>query len=388
MYMSIWLFMKIFFLFAYFIICAIMTYKVYKEEIEYYKPIYVIKKPSKEGEKVEAINLHDEFEEYRRKDKPISFIKLFIGVLLFGFIRFILNIIFTVIITYKALRKTKNKNNKLTNKDIDYIRNSTKFLTKIILKISGIFTTKKRLPDEKILKIYKKYFGPDYKVDYDGKFSCYISNHTCAYDIIFAMAFYGCGFVGKEEIKNIPFFGKMGLALHSMYVNRNSSGSKNNILEEIMERQKNFIEGKPVMPFMIFPEGTTTSGRHILRFKKGAFNSLLPIKATFLHPNLNDNYHLACGSSDVGMNFVRSLAHLYLKAEYIELPIISPNEYMYKNFTHFGKEKWEIFAGVTREIMCELGDFKKSDKGIKDSFRYCSCINKRTLLDSKTYKIE
>ena len=41
----------------------------------------------------------------------------------------------------------------------------------------------KRLPDEKVLPVYKKYFGPDYKIDYDGKFSCYISNHTCFYDM-------------------------------------------------------------------------------------------------------------------------------------------------------------------------------------------------------------
>ena len=38
--------------------------------------------------------------------------------------------------------------------------------------------------------------------------------------------------------------------------------------------------------------------------------------------------------------------------------------------------------------MCELGDFKKSDFGLKDSYRYCSCIDKKALLDRDTYKIE
>ena len=139
---------------------------------------------------------------------------------------------------------------------------------------------------------------------------------------------------------------------------------------------------------MIFPEGTTNSGRHLLPFKRGAFNSLLPVKATIIHPNLYENYHLGCGSSDVGCNYIMSLSNLYNKVEYIELPVITPNDYMYKNFEHLGKEKWEIFANVSREIMCELGGFKKSEFGLKDSFRYCSCIEKKELLDRKSYKIE
>jgi lysophosphatidylcholine acyltransferase/lyso-PAF acetyltransferase len=384
--MSFWLLIKIFFLVFYVGICAIITYIVYKEQNQYYTPLYVTKKPSKEGEKEIKINLHDEFEEYNKRDQPINLFRLFIGVLFFGAIKLFLNIICALIITYKATKRVKDK--KINQEDIDFIRNTTEFFTKIFLKISGVFVNKKRLPDEKVLKIYQKYFGPNYKIDYDGKFSCYISNHSCIYDLIFGMAFYGCGFVAKQEIRDIPIFGKMASSLHTIFVNRNSTGSKNNTLDEIVERQKNFYEGKPVMPFMIYPEGTTTSGRHLLRFKKGAFSSLLPIKATILKPNLSDKYHLSCGSSDVGMNFVRSLAKLYVNAEYIELPIITPNEYMYEHFGNFGKEKWEIFAEVTREIMCELGDFKKSQRGIRDNFRYCSCIEKKTLLDSKTYKIE
>ena len=186
----------------------------------------------------------------------------------------------------------------------------------------------------------------------------------------------------------ISIYRKLSKALDSILVNRNNTGSKNNTLDEIVERQKDFIEGKPVIPFMIYPEGTTSAGRHILRFKKGAFISLMPIKATILQPNLSNSYHLSCGGCDVAMNFARSLTQLYVKAEYIELPIIIPNEYMYQNFSHLGKDKWEIFAEVTREIMLELGGFKKSNRGIKDNFRYCSCVEKKTLLDSKTYKIE
>ena len=178
------------------------------------------------------------------------------------------------------------------------------------------------------------------------------------------------------------------MGLHSILVDRSSTGAKKDVLELMFERQKTLMEGKPEIPFMIFPEGTTTSSRHLLRFKKGAFAALLPIKPAVLHPNLNSNYHIGVGSTDVGFNYLRSLCELYFKMEYIELPIITPNEYMYTNFSNYGKEKWEIYAEVAREIMCNLGDFKKSDFGIKDSFRYWSCISKKALLDRDTYKIE
>lgn len=384
--MSILCIIKLLFLFIYISLCLLITYLVYKEQKPYYTPLYVTKKSSKEGEKETIINLHDEFEEYRRKDEPVNFFSLFLGVLLFGAIRLILNIICTLVITYKTLSIINKK--KLTKEDINNIRNHVKNITKLFLKFSGVIVDFKRLPDEKILKVYKKYFGPDYKIDYDGKFSCYISNHSCMHDLLFAMASFGCGFVGKAEIRNTPIFGKLVSALQTIFVDRNNTDSRNNTMEQILKRQQQFYAGEPVMPFMIYPEGTTTAGRDILRFKKGAFDSLLPVKASILQPNLSDKYHLSCGGSDVAMNFMRSLSKLYVKAEYIELPIIAPNEYMYNNFAHLGKEKWAIFAEVSREIMCELGDFKKSERGIKDNFRYCSCIEKKTLLDSKTYKIE
>ena len=96
---------------------------------------------------------------------------------------------------------------------------------------------------------------------------------------------------------------------------------------------------------------------------------------------------MTVGSSDVGCNYLMSLSKLYNKVEYVELPIIAPNDYMFNNFGHLGKEEWETFAKVAREIMCELGAFKKSELGLKDSFNYCSCIHKKQLLDRKSYKI-
>ena len=104
--------------------------------------------------------------------------------------------------------------------------------------------------------------------------------------------------------------------------------------------------------------------------------------------NLYEGYHLGVGSSDAACNFLISLSRLSNTVEYIELPIFTPNDYMFENFAHLGKEKWEIYAEVAREIMCTLGNLKKSDMGIRDSFRYISCLEEKKLLDRDTYKIK
>ena len=391
--MLIWTLIKYIIICPYLFICALITFYIYREEKPFYTPLYVSKKSEKEGEKEQKVNIHDEFPCFRKLDHPYNIIKLYLGIVFLGLFRVIINLFLAWRINVNIIKhlKSKNvdaKNKKLDNDDIKYIIETAKRITSLYLKYAGMIIDKKRLPDEIVLPVYKKYFGPDYKIDYDSKFCCHISNHTCAYDMLISMALYGTGFVAKIGITKVPIIGTLLNYLQSIFVDRSSTNSKSNITDEIIQRQKDYMEGRPVMPFMIFPEGTTNSGRHLLPFKRGAFNSLLPVKATFIHPNLYDNYHLGCGSSDVGCNYLMSLSNLYNKVEYVELPIIKPNDYMYKNFEHLGKEKWEIFANVSREIMCELGGFKKSEFGLKDSFRYCSCIEKKQLLDRKSYKIE
>ena len=397
--MNIWALIKYIFIFPYLIICALLTFYIYREEKPFYTPLYVSKGQATDSDTVEEddkkqnVNIHDEFPCFRKLDKPYNIIKLYFGIVFLGFFRVVINLTFAWrinanIISYLKSKNIDNKNKKMDKEAIDFIISTTKKWTSRYLKMAGLIYEKKRLPDEKVLPVYKRYFGPDYKIDYDSKFCCYISNHTCVYDMIISMALYGTGFVAKVGMMNTPIIGTLLQNLQSIFVDRSDVNAKNNITDIILERQKNYMQGKAVMPFMIYPEGTTNSGRHLLPFKKGAFNSLLPVKATFIHPNLYEKHHLAVGSSDVGCNYLMSLSNLYNKVEYFELPIIAPNDYMYEKFGHLGKEKWEIYANVAREIMCELGGFQKSQFGLRDSFRYCSCLQQKKLLDRKSYKID
>ena len=96
------------------------------------------------------------------------------------------------------------------------------------------------------------------------------------------MVIYGSGFISKASVKKMPIFGRIATGLQLIFVDRGDTNSRRNTLNEVVQRQKDFMEGKPVMPFMIFPEGTTTSGRYLLSFKKGAFVNILLVKPNFI----------------------------------------------------------------------------------------------------------
>ena len=134
------------------------------------------------------------------------------------------------------------------------------------------------------------------------------------------------------------------------------------------------MNGESQTPLILFPEGTTSSGRHLIKFKRGAFDSLLPIKP-FVIKNLNKNFDTSTGSISLGLHFLLFLCHFYHKVEVYDLPVIEPTEFMYENFPDKQiTDKVEIFMETTRLIMSELGDLKLSNSTIKDNFDHYNRI--------------
>jgi 1-acyl-sn-glycerol-3-phosphate acyltransferase len=87
-----------------------------------------------------------------------------------------------------------------------------------------------------------------------------VSNHLSYLDIIIFSAALPCFFVAKMEIKDWPFFGKAARRGGTIFVDRSSLASAMSVAEQMSERLK-----LPV-PILLFPEGTSTDGSHVLRF--------------------------------------------------------------------------------------------------------------------------
>jgi hypothetical protein len=129
------------------------------------------------------------------------------------------------------------------------------------------------------------------------------------------------------------------------------------------------MEGKNLTPLLIFPEGTVSSGRHILKFNKGAFYNLFPVKPVIVK-SLNSKIDLGVGVFGLGLHYMLCVVYLWHDYEILQLPILYPNDYMFKHFYTDKTEKWEVFAEVVRDIYAEIGGFELSDSTLKDVLEY------------------
>ena len=347
-----------------------VTYLIHTEQKKYYKDL-LLTRPSDNKQ----INIHDEFPDFARHDKPQSFTSLFIGILIFFWIRFISLVLGSILIVISVMIRSRFVKTKgvITKEEQPSFKFWVSIWTKMHLLVAGVIIKDSR-PD--VLKTYTKYFGNDYKIEYDTNYSMIISNHTSFLDTLLGMRTYGAGYIAKASVKNTPFIGPCAVHLQSLFVNRENSKDRESVLNQIKERQEAMLSGKNPTPIIIYPEGTTTSGEHLLKFKRGAFNALLPLKPVMVKGNGDPNYHVGCGNSDVMINYMRGFTKLFYVVEYIELPIMRPTEYMYEHYKHLGNDKVEIFSEVAREIYCEVGGFKKGNGSLRETNRYSSIMEK------------
>lgn len=153
------------------------------------------------------------------------------------------------------------------------------FACMMSLNAAGVMRCRKK----KVEYCYKKWLGPDWKFDKNTSFKnagTYVANHQGFVDIFFYLFMYNpCpGFVAKSSIKNVWAIGYIAdMVLNSLFTDRVDKNSKARILGQLENRQKAAIEGT-ARPLVIFPEGCTTNGTGLIKFKKGAFASLLPVQ--------------------------------------------------------------------------------------------------------------
>ena len=332
----------------------------------YYKPLkYQDKKTGK------IIDVHKLYEPFQAKDKLTYW-----RFILTGIIFFIPKLIFCMsavigLIIHLNIVYLFYKNSDTDINHRNKIKNIIKFWSFLALKFAMIRVKEKKVDNYE--KIYKKYLGDDYDFS-DQKYSLIICNHIGLFDVILIMYLFQPGFIAKKLVSNYPFFGSVARGLNCLFVDRENESARKKIMDDIYNRQKNYIEGKSLAPLAIFPEGTTTSNRNILKFKKGAFYHLLPIKPQIILIDQNSPFHIACGVQNIFFHTWRVMSYSFNDLSYIDLPVIHPTTYMFEHYSNLGKEKWEIYAEVTRKIYCEIGGFKESNLGYRDDHLYSIAI--------------
>ena len=292
------------------------------------------------------------------------------GFLLWLYKTFIIYLIVLFINWHIRIIKKFYKNYDTKPEQRKIMKNAISFWSWTFLFMNGVLI-KRKYPEYK--EIYKKYLGEDYDFT-DEKYSLITSNHLGFFEVVLCMALYAPGFMAKKDIQNYCFIGPISSGLNCFFVDRKSKKDKKIIFDLLLKRQQSFYNGTFLAPLVMFPEGTCSCGRNILRFKKGSFYSLLPLKPQIVSINQKKRYHLSVGASNVVLAYFKNLCHFFNTLYVAILPTIRPTDYMFENYKHFGKEKWEIYMNVVRKIYSKVGGMEEADMGFRDINRYIKAM--------------
>lgn len=147
------------------------------------------------------------------------------------------------------------------------------------------------------------------------------------------------------------------------------------------ERQTQSMMNSQIRHLLIFPEGTVSSGKHLLNFKKGAFENMLPIKP-YVVKSANKNFDLSCGVLSLPIHLIICLCFVFHKIEIYELAI-NPDEILNDKYNEtFGDEKWKCFAEICQKIIADSIKIKISNKGFRDNIEYRDLLKRYVIISS------
>ena len=230
---------------------------------------------------------------------------------------------------------------------------------KVWMFVSGVTTEFEEVDFD-----YSEYLGPDYKKHYNNKIntSTVISNHVSWHDTMNIWQFIECSFSLDMSFKNDVLMGNLAKVNDSIFIPRGGSDEQRaKAIKIISDRQDEIEKTGKYNPLLVFPEGCTTNGSSLLKFKKGAFSSLKRVTPIVMIYDLGTSVSVAFDIMEVVPLSILNLSWAGMRCKIIKLPDIYPTEFMYTRKEAQGLEKWEAFAEVVREVMSKASGLPKSD---------------------------
>lgn len=181
---------------------------------------------------------------------------------------------------------------------------------------------------------YKEYLGPDWSPAWTGA-PTLVQNHTSIADGMVAVCVLFPSFVARINVLDIWGIGTLMTVMKSVFVERvgdDAKASKVATFKAIEERQLEFMAGKAKVPFLIYPEGSTSNGEYLMSFKKGAFASLLPIQ-----PMTSLSLTQMISINPVAANFIACCSHPFKTLTQKHYPVFTPNDFFWANHQRPGE---------------------------------------------------
>ncbi|CAI5671770.1 lysophospholipid acyltransferase LPCAT4 [Oreochromis niloticus] len=157
--------------------------------------------------------------------------------------------------------------------------------------------------------------------------------------------------VSRSENINLPVIGALLECNQSVLVSRRDPESRK---EAVSELNKRVTSNGSWPQILMFPEGTTTNGRCLLRFKTGAFVPGVPVQPVVLHyPNELDTIRWTYKGSNWFQVLFHTLSQPYTNITIEFLPVYTPSEEE--------KNNSRLFAGNVQKVMASALGVPASD---------------------------
>ena len=318
--------------------------------------------------------LEDNNPEYKRKDfSRLSFTRFLFGAI-FLFLPRVIYLIFTLILIIFFMSISSCFNNNFSfNRNISKIRWWTNYIILITLStpayfLFGIIASFKKKRDKKTEEIFKKYLGTNYDINQDRPYSCLISNHLGWIECFVYTFRVVCGFVAKSELMKVPLISNVMFNLDCLFLNRASKDDRDNIAEMLKVRQKSFMDGKTSTPLLVYPEGSYTNGKYIMKFKKGVFAALLPIKPIWIEID-EFNSSIPETPFELPDHIFYTFTILWQFITFWEFPIVEYTKHM-STLKLENESDSDCYCRIVQNIYLEIGNLKLSEKGTRELIEF------------------
>ncbi|KAG5261203.1 hypothetical protein AALO_G00301190 [Alosa alosa] len=130
--------------------------------------------------------------------------------------------------------------------------------------------------------------------------------------------------VSRSENSSLPVIGALLEFNQAVLVNRKDPESRKKCVSQITER----LTSKGYWPQMLmFPEGTTTNGRALIKFKPGAFLAGVPVQPVLLHyPNKLDTMRWTWKGTSWLQSLWHTTSQFYTNMTIEFLPVYTPSQ--------------------------------------------------------------
>ena len=191
----------------------------------------------------------------------------------------------------------------------------------------------------------------------------FVPTHTCLFESLVLLSQLGhFRPVTAEFTKSIPIFNKFAHSLDPLYVVRGKN-AKGGLVEQL---KQSLTEGK--YRHVVFPEGTYSNGKHVLKFKSGAFVPGHPVAPiAFTYPEYTPFWNRE--ESTFGVQIYRILGRLYTPITIHFLPLYTPSDEE--------RNDPKLFAENVRALIEQATGRSLSQYEVKDSPNYRVDVKKK-----------